>query len=37
MREIKFRGKTKTVKGTIWAYGYLYKVKSFLIKNINIL
>ena len=33
MREIKFRGKTGTVKGDIWAYGYLYKVKSLLDDN----
>ena len=33
MREIKFRGKTGTVKGNIWAYGYLYKVKSLLDDN----
>lgn len=30
MREIKFRGKTGTIKGNKWVYGYLYKVKSFL-------
>ena len=33
MREIKFRGKTGTVKGDTWAYGYLYKVKSLLDDN----
>ena len=32
-REIKFRGKTGTVQGDIWAYGYLYKVKSLLDDN----
>ena len=29
MREIKFRGKTGTVEGKKWVYGYLYKIKSF--------
>ena len=33
MREIKFRGKTSTVEGDIWIYGYLYKVKSLLDDN----
>lgn len=33
MREIKFRGKTGTVKGDTWVYGYLYKVKSLLDDN----
>ena len=33
MREIKFRGKTGTVKGEMWIYGYLYKVKSLLDDN----
>ena len=33
MREIKFRGKTGTVKGEMWVYGYLYKVKSLLDDN----
>lgn len=29
MREIKFRGLTKTTAGNRWVYGYYYKVKSF--------
>ena len=29
MREIEFRGKTGTTKGSKWVYGYYYKVKSF--------
>ena len=29
MREIKFRGLTKTIAGNRWIYGYYYKVKSF--------
>ena len=29
MREIEFRGKTRTTEGSKWVYGYYYKVKSF--------
>ena len=29
MREIEFRGKTRTTEGSEWVYGYYYKVKSF--------
>ena len=33
MRDIKFRGKTGTVTGEKWVYGYLYKVKSFFCEE----
>lgn len=35
MREIKFRGKTRTTEGEKWVYGYLYKVKSFFDEEEN--
>lgn len=35
MREIKFRGKTRTTEGEKWVYGYLYKVKSFFDEDEN--
>jgi uncharacterized phage protein (TIGR01671 family) len=33
MREIKFRGITGTTEGKKWAYGYLYKIKSFFSED----
>lgn len=33
MREHKFRGLIGTTEGKKWAYGYLYKVKSFFDKE----
>lgn len=33
MREILFRGKTRTTEGKKWVYGYLYKVKSFFSED----
>ena len=33
MREIKFRGKTGTIEGKKWVYGYLYKIKSFFSED----
>ena len=33
MRDIKFRGITGTTEGKKWAYGYLYKIKSFFSED----
>ena len=33
MRDIKFRGQTKTTESKKWAYGYYYRVKSFFNDN----
>lgn len=32
-RIIKFRGRTGTVEGDKWVYGYLYKIKSFFSED----
>ena len=32
-RIIKFRGRTRTVEGDKWVYGYLYKIKSFFSED----